>query len=81
MKKKTNPYHAQLIITTHNTELLNMELIRKDQIYFADKRRKDGSSSLYSIGEFATPTTENVRKGYLMGKYGATPNVEIETIE
>lgn len=79
--KKTNPYHAQLIITTHNTELLNMELIRKDQIYFADKRRKDGSSSLYSISEFATPTTENVRKGYLMGKYGATPNVEIETIE
>ena len=64
--KKTNPYHAQLIVTTHNTELLNMELIRKDQIYFADKSRKDGSSSLYSISEFATPTTENVLKGYLM---------------
>lgn len=79
--KKTNPYHAQLIVTTHNTELLNMELIRKDQIYFADKSRKDGSSSLYSISEFATPTTENVRKGYLMGKYGTIPNVEIETIE
>ena len=79
--KTSNPNNAQLIFTTHNTELLNMELIRKDQIYFADKSRKDGSSSLYSISEFATPTTENVRKGYLMGKYGATPNVEIETIE
>lgn len=75
--KKTNPHNAQLIITTYNTELLNMELIRKDQIYFADKSRKDGSSSLYSISEFATPTTENVRKGYLMGKYGAIPKVGI----
>ena len=79
--KTSNPNNAQLIFTTHNTELLNMELIRKDQIYFADKRRKDGSSSLYSISEFATPTTENVRKGYLMGKYGATPDIEIEEVE
>lgn len=79
--KTSNPNNAQLIFTTHNTELLNMELIRKDQIYFADKSRKDGSSSLYSISEFATPTTENVRKGYLMGKYGATPDIEIEEVE
>lgn len=79
--KTSNPNNAQLIFTTHNTELLNMEMIRKDQIYFADKSRKDGSSSLYSISEFATPTTENVRKGYLMGKYGATPDIEIEEVE
>ena len=79
--KTSNPNNAQLIFTTHNTELLNMELIRKDQIYFADKSRKDGSSSLYSISEFATPTTENVRKGYLMGKYGATPDIQIEEVE
>ena len=77
----SNPNHAQLIFTTHNTELLNMELLRKDQIYFVDKSRKDGSSSLYSISDFATPTSENVRKGYLMGKYGATPDIELEEIE
>lgn len=79
--KTTNPNNAQLVFTTHNTELLNMELLRKDQLYFTDKSRKTGASSLYSISEFATPTSENVRKGYLMGKYGATPDVEIEEVD
>lgn len=77
----SNPNHAQLIFTTHNTELLNMELLRKDQLYFVDKDRTDGASSLYSISEFSTPTSENVRKSYLMGKYGATPDLMIEEVE
>lgn len=77
----TNPNHAQLIFTTHNTELLSMELLRKDQLYFADKSRKDGNSSLYSISEFSTTTSENVRKSYLLGKYGATPDLVIEEVE
>ncbi len=79
--KTTNPKGAQIIFTTHNTELLSMELLRKDQIYFADKDRKSGSSELYSISELSTKTTENIRKGYLLGKYGATPDVEIEEVE
>ena len=33
------------------------------------------------LSELATPTSENVRKGYLMGKYGATPELEIEEVE
>ena len=79
--KKTNPLGAQIVFTTHDTELLNMELIRKDQLYFVDKNQKDGASELYSISEFGTRTTENIRKGYLLGKYGATPDVEIEEVE
>lgn len=79
--KRTNPYGAQIIFTTHNTELLNMELLRKDQLYFVDKDQEDGASELYSISEFATRTTDNIRKGYLLGKYGATPNIEIEEVE
>lgn len=77
----SNPKHAQLIFTTHNTELLSMEMLRKDQLYFVDKSRKDGSSSLYSISEFSTTTTENIRNGYLMGKFGAIPDLEIEEVE
>lgn len=60
---------------------MNLELLRKDQLYFADKRDKDGASELYSISEFSTRTTENIRKGYLVGKYGATPGIEIEEVE
>lgn len=76
----TNPHHAQLIFTTHNLDLLDEELLRKDQIYFVDKDRDSGASSLYSISEFSTPTTENLRKGYLLGKYGATPDITPEEV-
>lgn len=79
--KRTNLNGAQIIFTTHSTELLSMELLRKDQLYFVDKNKDDGVSELYSISDFSTRTTENIRKGYLLGKYGATPNVEIEEVE
>ena len=79
--KKSNPNGGQIIFTTHNTELMNLEFMRKDQIYFADKKRSDGSSELYSVTDFVTKTTDNIRKGYLVGKYGATPNIEIEEVE
>ena len=53
----------------------------QDQLYFADKDTADGSSELYSISEFSTRTTDNIRKGYLAGKYGATPDIELEEVE
>lgn len=74
----SNPNHAQLIFTSHDTELLNTDRIRKDQIYFADKDRDTGISELYSISDFSSPTSENIRKGYLMGKYGAIPTIKFE---
>ena len=77
--KKTNPNGAQIVFTTHNTELLDMELLRKEQLYFVDKN-SEGVSELYSIRDFSAHTTENIRKGYLLGKYGATPNIEIEEL-
>jgi AAA15 family ATPase/GTPase len=80
-RKSSNPNGAQIAFTTHNTELMNLELLRKDQFYFVDKRNEDGTSELYSISEFSTRTTENIRKGYLVGKYGATPDIEIEEVE
>ena len=79
--KRSNPHGAQIIFTTHNTELMNLEYMRKDQIYFADKKRTDGSSELYSVTDFTTKTADNIRKGYLAGKYGATPKLEIEEVE
>lgn len=79
--KKSNPNGAQIVFTTHDTELMSMELLRKDQLYFADKDTADGSSELYSISEFSTRTTDNIRKGYLVGKYGATPDIELEEVE
>ena len=79
--KNTNQTNAQIIFTTHNTELLNLEILRKDQIYFVDKNNEDGTSELYSISDFGTKTAENIHKGYLLGKYGATPDIEIEEVD
>ncbi len=78
--KKTNPLGAQIVFTTHNTELMNLEVLRKDQIYFVDKKEKDGTSELYSLSEFSTRTTDNIHKGYLIGRFGAVPNVESEEV-
>lgn len=79
--KSSNTNGAQIVFTTHNTELMNLEFMRKDQIYFADKNREDGESELYSVTDFTTKTADNIRKGYLAGKYGATPDIEIEEVE
>ena len=79
--KRTNPNGAQIIFTTHNVELMNLELLRKDQIYLVDKKQEDGASDLYSISDFTTRTTDNIRKGYFIGKFGAVPDVEIEEVE
>nr|WP_236946161.1 ATP-binding protein [Enterocloster clostridioformis] len=76
---ETNPGHAQLIFTTHDTELLNMEIIRKEQVYFADKDRHSGVSELFNLTDFPVRTNDNIRKAYLAGKYGAVP--EVDTVE
>lgn len=79
--KRSNPNGARIIFTTHNTERMNLELIRKDRIYFADKNKSDSASELYSVTDFATKTADNIRKGYLAGKYGATPDIEMEEVK
>ena len=79
--KQSNPLGAQLIFTTHDTELLSMELLRKDQLYFVDKDRNSGISELYSISDLGTRTNENVRKSYLLGKYGAIPSLTPQEVE
>lgn len=69
---EVNKKKAQLIFTTHNTNLLNQELFRRDQIWFTEKH-DDGSTDLYSLNDFSVRKDENIEKGYLKGKYGAIP--------
>ncbi|MFR5631485.1 MAG: AAA family ATPase [Monoglobales bacterium] len=78
---ESNPGHAQLIFTTHDTELLNMEILRKDQVYFVDKDRENGVSELFNLTELPVRTNDNIRKAYLAGKYGAVPDVDTVEVE
>lgn len=68
-----NKNGAQLIVTTHETGILSLEMFRRDQIYFTEKDSKSGVTDLYSLDEFSVRKTENIEKGYLMGRYGAIP--------
>jgi AAA15 family ATPase/GTPase len=67
-----NQNNAQLIFTTHNTSLLDMDLLRRDQIWFMEKDA-DQASHLYPLTDFSPRKGEALEKGYLMGRYGALP--------
>ena len=71
--EKTNPGNAQLIFVTHNTNLLNPRLLRRDQISFAEKDRF-GATHLYSLVELRGVRNDaSFEKDYIKGKYGAIP--------
>ncbi len=63
---------GQILLTTHDTNLLDSRLLRRDQIWFVEKNR-DGASRLYSLLEYRPRKGENFEKGYLSGRYGALP--------
>lgn len=74
--KEVNTKGAQLIFNTHDVNLLSLDNFRRDQIYFTEKDNKTGVTDLYSLDEFSPRKTENIRKGYLQGRYGAIPVIE-----
>jgi AAA15 family ATPase/GTPase len=63
---------GQLIFTTHESSLLDQEILRPDEIWFAQKDI-DGSSKLYSLSDFNIHNTANIENGYLNGRYGGIP--------
>lgn len=69
--KFANADGAQVIFTTNDTAL--MDDLAKDQIYLVDKNKRDGVSELYAMSDFSLRNADNIRKGYLVGKYGAAP--------
>ena len=75
-----NKNDAQLIFTTHNTNLLDLDLFRRDQIWFTEKNPSFGNTDLYSLLEFSPRKDKNVRKGYLAGRYGAIPFISDDRI-
>lgn len=71
-----NSESAQLIYTTHNTYLLNTDKLRKDQIYFVNKR-SDGSSDLYSLFDYKDfQENMDLEKAYLQGRFDAIPYID-----
>ena len=69
---KTNPKHAQLIFTTHDTSV--MDLFNREQVWLVEKNNKY-MSTLISVDEFKGRTTDIIEKKYLAGRYGALPRI------
>lgn len=70
-----NGEKAQLICTTHNTRFLDLKKVRKDQVYFANKKA-DGSTDLYSLYDYNDfRDTMDLEKAYLQGRFDAVPYV------
>ena len=71
--KTKNPLNAQLLFNTHDTNLLDTNLFRRDQIWFTEKNRY-GAASLYSLSDIKGVRKDDpLEKNYISGKYGAIP--------
>jgi AAA15 family ATPase/GTPase len=74
-----NPKGAQLLFTTHDTSLLDSQILRRDQVWLTEKDER-GGTHLYPLTEFKPRRGENIRSGYLQGRYGAVPLVELSAL-
>ena len=70
--EKTN---SQLIITTHESRLLDLDTIRRDEVWFAENSIEEGTT-LYSLEEFKTRFDLKLDKAYLLGRYGGIPHIK-----
>jgi AAA15 family ATPase/GTPase len=73
---RQNPRNAQLIFSTHDTNLLGTTLgepaLRRDQVWLTEKD-PEGATVLYPLTDYKPRKAENLERGYLQGRYGAIP--------
>ncbi len=71
-----NKTNAQLVFTTHNLNLLDQDIFRRDQIWFTEKNLEVGNTDLYSLIEYSPRKDKDIERGYLAGRYGALPFIK-----
>lgn len=74
--KNLNKNNAQLICNTHVTNLLNLDLFRRDEIWFTERNNASASTEMYALSDFSPRKDENIEKAYLLGRYGGIPFVK-----
>jgi len=68
----------QLIFTTHDTAFLDLDLLRRDEIWFAEKKPGKSATELYSLADFKVRTDLKIDKSYMQGRFGAVPPSQAE---
>ena len=73
--KKINKYNSQLFFTTHITNILDLKILRRDQIWFTEREAENGySTKTYSLTNIkGTRLSDNIEKEYLKGSYVKVP--------
>ena len=64
--------NIQLIATTHESRLMDFDLLRRDEIWFIEKK-ENGESDIYSLEEYNARFDQKIDKAYLEGRYGGVP--------
>ena len=71
--------NSQLFFTTHETGLLDLDIFRRDQIWFTELTPEERSTVLYSLAELKNVRKdEKYSKGYISGRYGAIPMLNVD---
>lgn len=69
--------NVQIIFTTHDPTLMDLNIFRKDQYWFTEKDRDKQTSKLFSLSEIqGVRSNDNIQKKYLSGRYGAFPYIK-----
>ena len=76
LDESINPKNSQLIFTSHETSLLDLGLLRRDEINFVYKDEHDCSTYIRSLKDFHPRKSENVGKSYIAGRYMTSPEVK-----
>lgn len=63
---------GQMVFTTHESSLLDQEILRPDEIWFAQKDQMQ-ATQLYPLSDFNIHKTASIENGYLIGRYGGIP--------
>ncbi len=71
-RPEINTRGAQVIATTHDTNILQSSLLRRDQVWFAEKNL-EGATHIYPLTDIRTREGDNIERGYLQGRFGAIP--------
>ena len=68
----TKEHSCQLICTTHDLNLMDLQILRQDEIWFVE-RESDHSTRIYSLSDYKQRFDKNILNDYLIGRYGAIP--------
>ena len=69
---ESNTAKGQLVFTTHESGLLDQNIFRPDEIWFAQKDSEQ-ATQLYPLSDYNIHKTANIENGYLNGRYGGIP--------